>query len=85
LFLGNERIIMKISDVIVSIVTGICVLVTAVLTKNILSALFGPVCMLVVYLVAKDKIKKSKICSSPIFWSLAIILVTLAILALYAI
>jgi len=71
-------------DVIVSIVTGICVLIISFLTKNILSAIFGPVCMLAIYLVAKDKIKKSKICSSPVFWSLAIIFVTLAILILYA-
>ena len=78
--------IMEISsDIKLALVTAVCILTIAAISKNILSAIFGPGCMFLVYLITKDKVKKSKICCSPLFWSAAIILISLAILAVYAI
>jgi len=74
----------------VSLVTAACVLLLAIVSKNILKAqldfisLYGPVWVFIAYIITKDKVKKSKICCSPLFWSLAILFVTLAILILYA-
>lgn len=74
----------------VSLVTAVCILALAIISKNILNvqldliSQYGPVWLLIAYLCTKDT-KKSKICCSPLFWSAAIILVTAAILAVYAI
>jgi hypothetical protein len=83
---------MKLSDEIkVSFVTAVCILALAIISKNILNvqldliSQYGPVWMLIAYLSTKDTNKKSKICCSPLFWSVAIILVTAAILVIYAI
>lgn len=79
------------SDLKVSLVTAICILVLAVVAKKVLNveldfiSQYGPVWLYIVYIITRDKQKESKVCSSPLFWSLAIIFATLAILALYAI
>ena len=82
---------MKLTDEIkVSLVTAVCILALAIISKNILNVQFdlisqyGPVWMLIAYLATKGTNKKSKTCSSPLFWSLAIIFVTLAILVVYS-
>ena len=86
------HIFMKLSDEAqVSLVTAICIVGLAVLSKNALHvqldfvSLYGPVWIYIVYIISKDKARKSKTCSSPLFWSLTIILVTVAILVVYAI
>ncbi|KUK01787.1 MAG: putative membrane protein [Methanobacteriaceae archaeon 41_258] len=83
---------MKLSnETKVSLVTVVCILALAVISKNVLHAQldfisqYGPVWMLVVYLCTREECKKSKICDNPLFWSIAIILITLAILVVYAI
>jgi len=80
----------------VSIVAGICLFVLVVVLKNVLLV---PADILsrdiLVYIIiywaftvfslpAKDDIKKSKY-DRPLYWSLLIILITLAIIAVYAI
>ena len=82
---------MKISDDIkVSLVTAVCILALAIVSKNILNtkldfiSLYGPVWMFILYIITKDNVKKSKTCSNPLFWSLGIIVVTLAILLVYS-
>jgi hypothetical protein len=83
---------MKLSNnVKVSLVTAVCILVLAVISRKIINvqldfvSLYGPVWVYMAYIISRDKTKKSKICSSPLFWSLAIIFVTLAVLIVYAI
>jgi hypothetical protein len=83
---------MKLSnDVKVSLVAAICILVLAIRSKFFLAvqldfiSLYGPVWIYIVYVITRDKTGKSKTCNSPVLWSLAIIISTLAILALYAI
>ena len=72
-------------EVKVSLVTAVCILALAIISKNVLNVQldfitqYGPVWVYIAYISTKDKTKKSK------YWSLAIILVTLAILALYAV
>jgi len=81
---------MKLSNEIkVSLVTVICILTLAVIPKYVLNvqldfiSQYGPVWVYIAFIVTKDKAKKSKTCYNPLFWSIAIIFVTLAILALY--
>jgi len=72
-------------EVKVSLVTAVCILALAIISKNVLNvqldfiSLYGPVWVYIAYISIKDKPKK------PEYWSLVIILVTLAILVLYAI
>jgi len=72
-------------EVKVSLVTAVCILALAIISKNVLNvqldfiSLYGPVWVYIGYTSTKDKTKNSK------YWSLVIILVTVAILALYAI
>ena len=88
---------MKLTDQTkVSIVTGICLLGLVVVLKNILlvpaEILSGDIIIYIIiywpfivfFPVKKEKTKKSKY-DSPLYWSLLIILITLAIIALYAI
>jgi len=78
------------SEVKVSLVTAVCILALAVVSKNILGvqldfiSLYGPVWIYIVYIITRDKAKKT-ICRRSLYWSLAIILVTIAILAVYAV
>lgn len=81
---------MKLSEETkVSLVTAVCILALAIISKNILHvqldfiSQYGPVWILIAYLATKGESKKSK-CGTLLFWSLAIILVTLAILVVYA-
>ncbi len=79
------------NDLKVSLVTAICLLTLAIVSKNVLRvqldfiSLYGPVWMYIAYIITRDKQKESKACSNPLFWSVAIIFVTLAILTVYAI
>ncbi len=78
-------------EVKVSLVTTVCILALAVLSKNVFNiqldfiSQYGPVWMSMVYIITREKTKRSKICDSPVFWSLAIVPITLAILVLYVI
>ena len=69
----------------VSLVTVVCILTLVIISKNVLNVQldfvtqYGPVWVYIAYISTKDKTKKSK------YWSLVIILVTLATLILYAI
>jgi membrane protease YdiL (CAAX protease family) len=88
---------MKLNNqVIVSLVTGICLIGLIVVLKNIL--LIPPdilsrdvIVYIIVYigfitsLSAKDNTKKLFKYDTPLFWSILIILITLAIMAIYAI
>ena len=83
---------MKLTDdVKVSLVAAVSILSLAIVSKNVLNvqldfiSLYGPVWIYIAYIITKDKTKKSKLCGSSIYWSLAIIIATIAILALYAI
>ena len=74
----------------VSLVTVVCILALAVISKNILHVQmdftqYAPIWMFVVYIITREKAKASKICGRPLFWSVAIVLITLAILVVYAI
>ncbi|MCD6590592.1 MAG: hypothetical protein J7K72_01325 [Candidatus Aenigmarchaeota archaeon] len=82
---------MKLSnEVKISLIAVICILVLTIISKNILHvqldfiSQYGPLWVYIVYIISRDKTRQSKICSNPLSWSLAIIFVTLAILALYA-
>jgi len=78
------------NDLEVSLVTAFCLLALAIVSKKILQvqldviSLYGPVWIYIAYIITRDKQKEAKVCSNPLFWSAAIILVTLAILAIYA-
>ena len=83
---------MKLTDETkVSLITVACILALAIISKNVINAQldfisqYGPVWLFIAYIITKDQARKSKICGSPLFWSLAIITITLAILILYAI
>lgn len=78
-------------EIKVSLITAACLLVLAIVSKNVLRvqldfiSLYGPFWVYIAYIVSRERKKESKVCSSPLFWSLAIIFATLAILAIYAI
>ncbi len=83
--------IMKLADEVkVALVTAACLLGIAIILKNVLhvQADFivsnSPLYLYIVYLITRGQAKKSK-CDKPLYWSLAIILVTLFTIALYAI
>lgn len=83
--------IMELADEVkVALVTATCILGITIIFKNILHVQAdllvtnSPIYLLIVYIIVKDQTKKSKYCR-PIYWSLAIIFVTLLIIALYAI
>ena len=82
---------MRIADEIkVASVTAVCVLGVAIIFKNVLhiQADFivsnGPSYLFIVYIITRGQAKKSK-CDKPLYWSLAIIFVTLLTIGLYAI
>ncbi len=83
--------IMKLADEVkVALVTAACVLGIAIIFKNVLhvQADFivsnGPFYLFIVYLITRGQAKKSK-CDKPLYWSLAIIFVTLLTIALYTV
>jgi len=82
---------MKIPDEVkIALVTAACVLGIATVFKNLLHVQaefiisISPVYLFIVYIITRDHAKNSK-CDRPLYWSLAIIFVTLLIIALYAI
>ena len=83
---------MKLTDELkIALVTAICILGLSVVSKYVINveldfiAQYGPVWMFIVYVITKERQKKSNICCTALFWSLTIILVTVAILVIYAI
>ena len=75
----------KLSDEVkVSLVTAVCILALAVISKEVLHmqldfvSQYAPLWMFIAYIIVKDN------CKNPLFWSLAIILITSAILILHA-
>jgi hypothetical protein len=82
--------IMKIPDEIkVALVTAACIILLAVVFKNIIRAdvdfliINSPSYIFIAYIVTWGQKKESK-CSSPLYWSLAIAAVTLAVILIYA-
>jgi len=87
---------MKLNDqTIVSIVAGICLIGLTVVLKNVL--LISPdilsrdiIIHIIIYVgfitsfLAKNKTAKRFKCDTPLFWSILIVLITLAIIAIYA-
>ncbi|KXA94866.1 hypothetical protein AKJ36_02100 [candidate division MSBL1 archaeon SCGC-AAA259I07] len=79
---------MEISDEVkVSLVTAVCVLALAIISKNILQVeldfitQYGPVWLFITYIITRGKEKSS---GKPLIWSATIIIVTIAILFLYS-
>ena len=76
-------------DLTVSLVTAVCILALAIVSKYFLDveldfvSQYGPVWIYIVYVIGKDEARRSK--RSTLFWSAAIIAATVAILAVYAI
>jgi len=72
-------------------VTAVCILALAVISKYVINveldfiSQYGPVWIFIAYIITRDKAGKSRTCSSPLFWSLAIVFVTIAILVVYAV
>lgn len=82
---------MKLADEVkVSLVTAACILALAIVSKNVLHvqldiiSIYGPVWIYIAYVSTRGSAKKSKWRDSTLYWSLLIVAVTAAILALYA-
>ena len=82
---------MKIADEVkIALVTATCILSIAIIFKNVLhvQADFiisnSPVYLFIVYIITRGQDNMSKY-DKPLYWSLAIIFVTLLTIALYAI
>lgn len=77
-------------DLMVSLVTGACILVLAVVSKYVLDveldfiSQYGPVWMYIAYIIMKDRSKDLTRGRRTLFWSMAIVVVTTAILVVYA-
>jgi hypothetical protein len=83
--------IMKIPDEIkVALVTMACIILLAVVFKAVLRVnadfliINSPSYIFIAYIVTWGQTKESK-CSSPLYWSLAVVAVTLAVILVYAI
>ena len=76
-------------DLTVSLVTAVCILALAIVSKYFLDveldfvSQYGPVWIYIVYVIGKDEARRSK--RSTLFWSSTIVVATLAILAVYAV
>lgn len=76
-------------DLTVSLVTAVCILALAVVSKYFLDveldfvSQYGPVWIYIVYVIGKDETRRSQ--RSTLLWSATIIVATVAILAVYAI
>jgi hypothetical protein len=76
------------NDLAVSLVTAVCILALAVVPKWILDvqldviSQYAPVWVYIVYVISRGR--GSQACRNPRYWSLAIALVTLAVLVIYA-
>jgi Mn2+/Fe2+ NRAMP family transporter len=80
---------MKIADEIkVALVTAACILAVAVISKNVLNVQldfishYAPSWMFIVYILTSQQSKKIK--HNALYWSIAIVVVTAAVLALYS-
>ena len=80
---------MKLSaDAKLGFLTAICMLVNAVVFKNILHiqpdflTSYGSFWILLIYITSKDYMKESD--RNPLYWGMAIIFVTVATIILYA-
>ena len=77
-------------DVILSLLTAVCLLALATISKYVLNAqldfisLYGPAWVFIAYVITRDGAKKGKVCGSHVFWGLAIVIVTAAILVIHA-
>jgi len=75
-------------DVQVSLVTALCILVLAVASKWILNveldfvSQYAPVWVYIAYIISRNRDGESQ--TRPRFWSAAIVLVTVAVLAVYS-
>jgi len=83
--------ITKIADEIkIVLVTAVCVFGIAIIFKNVLHIqpdfiiLNSPVYLFIVYIITRSQTKKLKY-DKPLYWSLAIIFITLFTIALYTI
>jgi len=81
---------LKLTDEVkVSIVTAVCVLVLAIVAKYAIEAKldfvsqYGPVWIYIAYIITKDRTKQRG-CSVWVFWALAEVIATIAILVLYS-
>ena len=79
---------MKIAnEVKVSLVTAACILAIAVISKNVLGvqldfvSQYAPSWMFIVYIITRGQAKESD--HETLYWSIAIVAVTAAVLALY--
>jgi hypothetical protein len=80
---------MKIADEIkVSLVTAVCILILAIVSKNVLNiqldfiSQYGPSWMFIIYIITRGQ--KQKCRHETFYWSLAIIAVTALVLILYS-
>ena len=83
--------IMKIPDEIkVALVTMACIILLAVVFKTVLRMdvdfliVNSPSYVFIAYIATWGQKKKS-VCSSPLYWSLAVVAVTLAVILVYAV
>lgn len=81
---------MKLNDqTIVAIVAAACLMAETIIAKEVLHvqldfvSQYWPAWFVIFYLSSSDKAKKSK-CNSPWFWSLMMVVITAAILVVYA-
>lgn len=82
---------MKISnDIKVSFVTAACIVALAAVSRGVLNvqldfvSQYGPAWVFIAYVITREGAEKSRICGNATLWSLAVVLVTAAILGLYA-
>ena len=80
---------MRIADEIkVALVTAACILGMAIITKNVLNvqldfiSQYAPSWVFIVYIITRGQAKKYS--HEALYWSIAIMAVTIAVLALYS-
>ena len=77
--------LLKADEVKVALVTGACIIGQAIILKRVLHAKAdllmsnAPVYLFIIYLMVKGSKKESK-STKPLYWSLAIVLVTVLII-----
>ena len=78
-----------VGEVKVSLVTAVCVLTLAIVSKYFIQteldfvSQYGPVWIFIAYILTKDRTKRQRVCSSWLFWVLAEVVGTAAILVVY--
>jgi hypothetical protein len=77
--------LLKADEVKVALVTGLCIIAQALILKRLLHAEAdllvsnAPVYLFIIYLMVKGSKKESK-STKPLYWSLAIVLITAVII-----